>query len=135
MSSKKIERDENKISVSPLLLNRIFQSVLERKFTEAERNLEKIRAKIEKKDIGEFERGFMRGLTGIILMHRSNSPDTFLNNLNPKNTKVLKKYYEEFSKNAENKLHAPYDRGYFSALTEYMRFMVKRAKPGRKTKK
>ena len=64
----------------------------------------------------------------MILMHRSNDRDTFLNNIDLKDTNALKKYYREFSKNAENRLHADYDRGYFLALTKYMSFILKQAK-------
>jgi len=128
MSPKKIDRRKHEIIVSPPLLNRIFQSILERRFTEAERRLEEIETKIRGKNYDEFKRGFIQALKGMILMHRSNDRDTFLNNIDLKDTNALKKYYREFSKNAENRLHADYDRGYFLALAKYMSFILKQAK-------
>jgi len=128
MSPKKIEKYKREIIVSPLLLNRIFQSMLERRFTEAERRLEEIETKIREKNYNEFKRGFIQALKGMILMYRSNDRDTFLNNIDLKDVNVLKKYYREFSKNAENRLHADYDRGYFFALAKYIFFILKQTK-------
>ncbi len=132
MSRKKIDRNKSVI-VSPLLLNRVFQSILERRFAEAERRLGELETKIREKDYNEFKRGFMQALKGMILMYRSNDKDTFLNNIDPQDIQAIKKYYKEFSKNAENRLHGDYDRGYFLALAKYMFFMLKRANQSRRT--
>lgn len=128
MSPRKMNKRSSEVAIPPLLLNDVFQSIIERRFTEAERRLEKIETKIREKDYNDFKRGFIQALKGILLMYRSDDQDVFLRHIDLKDTNVLKKYYEEFSKNARNRLHADYDRGYFSALAKYMFFLFKRAK-------
>jgi hypothetical protein len=40
----------------------------------------------------------------------------------------LKKHYKDFLENSQSRFHADYDRGYFSALSDYMRVVLKMAK-------
>jgi len=127
MSVKRIERAGNRIPVPAALLNSFFQHISDRRFTEAEKCLQEIDEKIREKDYNDFKRGFIQALKGILIMLRSNDQSTFLNNLDLSNIENLKKYYGEFSSNANNGLHANYDRGYFSALAEYVLFAIKRA--------
>ncbi|MEM2342040.1 MAG: hypothetical protein QXX94_05860 [Candidatus Bathyarchaeia archaeon] len=125
MSLKKIGRAGNKLPIPSTILDTFFQYVLDKKFTEAEKCLQEIYEKIGKKDYDEFKRGFIQALKGILIMLRSNDQNTFLSNLDLSKIDVLKKYYSEFSSIAEDELHASYDRGYFSALAEYMLFMIR----------
>jgi len=125
--SKKMRRDGNRTPIPLALITRLFQLVSERKFAEAERIFERINARMNEKEDDEFNSGYLQALKGIILSHRSGeaSSDGFLGNLNLKDIDALKKYYREFRDNAENGLHGEYDRGYFSALSEYIRVILK----------
>jgi len=125
--SKKTRRDGNRSPMPLALITRLFQLVSERKFAEAERIFERINAKMKEKENDEFNSGYLQALKGIILSHRSGeaSSDTFLSNLDLNDVDALKKYHREFRDNAENRLHGEYDRGYFSALSEYVRVILK----------
>jgi ATP/maltotriose-dependent transcriptional regulator MalT len=133
MSVKRIERAGNRIPVPTALLDSFFQHISDRRFTEAEKCLQEIDEKIREKDYNDFKRGFIQALKGILIMLRSTDQSTFLSNLNLSNIENLKKYYSEFSSNANNGLHADYDRGYFSALAEYILFAIKRAESREET--
>lgn len=132
MSVKKREQAGSRIPVSLPLLNIFFKSILDRKFTEAEKVLQEIEEKSKENENSEFKQGFIQALRGIIIMYRTNDQTTFLGNLDLYNVEILKKYYGEFSENAKSKLHADYDRGYFSALAEYMLFALRHTEAGRK---
>lgn len=116
----------NKEAIPPALLNEFFMAVLTKRFSDAERILQEIYNSIVSEG-DEFKRGFLQALKGIILMGRSDNQHTFLNRLGAREPEALKRYYREFSENAKMRLHAPYDRGYFSALAEYIYFILKSA--------
>lgn len=129
MSQKKIKENDSRIiiPVPQSLLNNIFQLILDRRFSEAERSLEEMEVKFKEEGYNEFKRGFIQALRGIILTYRSSDQDVFLSALDPNNSDALKKYYEEFLKNSRNRLHGDYDRGFFLALANYIHFMLKLA--------
>ncbi|RLG94301.1 hypothetical protein DRO37_06025 [Candidatus Bathyarchaeota archaeon] len=115
------------MSVPLVLMTRFFQLVRERKFAEAERILERIRARMEL-DNGrrEFNRGYLDALNGIVLSFKSGSSGSyeFFCNLDLNDISALKRHYEDFKRNARGRFHAEYDRGYFSALTDFMRVII-----------
>jgi ATP/maltotriose-dependent transcriptional regulator MalT len=110
-------------------MTRLFQLVSERKFAEAERILERITAKMKKTGQQEFNRGYLEALSGIILTYRSSGESyEFFSNLDMNDVEALKKHYKDFLENSQSRFHADYDRGYFSALSDYMRVVLKTAK-------
>jgi len=110
-------------------MTRLFQLVSERKFAEAERILERITAKMKKTGQQEFNRGYLEALSGIILTYRSSGESyEFFSNLDMNDVEALKKHYKDFLENSQSRFHADYDRGYFSALSDYMRVVLKMAK-------
>ncbi|MBS7640009.1 MAG: hypothetical protein QW804_03080 [Candidatus Bathyarchaeia archaeon] len=133
MSQKKIG-ENGKIPISSSLLNNIFQLIMDRRFSEAERNLDEVVAKLGEEGRDEFKRGFIKALKGIILMYRSNEQESFIRTLDPNNIDSLKRYLEEFTRNSRDMLQGEYDRGYFLALANYIRFMLRRAGSGREDK-
>ena len=117
------------MSVPLAHMTRLFQLVTERKFAEAERILERITAKMEKTGQQEFNRGYLEALSGIILTYRSSGESyEFFSNLDMNDVEALKKHYKDFLENSQSRFHADYDRGYFSALSDYMRVVLKMAK-------
>lgn len=112
-----------------VLITRFFQLVSERKFAEAERVLERVKARMEKSEQKEFNRGYIAALNGIILTSKSGNENSyeFFANLNLKDINVLKKHYRDFLENSKNRFFADYDRGYFAALCDYMRVVIKSA--------
>ncbi|MEM2273198.1 MAG: hypothetical protein QXX56_03145 [Candidatus Bathyarchaeia archaeon] len=114
----------NKTIIPSKILNEFFETILNRRFSEADKVLQEIERKIGEVD-NNFKRGFLQGLKGILYMYRSNDQDTFLSTLDLTNINALKKYYSEFLEDSKKKLHSDYDRGYFSALAGYIRFILK----------
>jgi len=105
---------------------RFFQLVSERKFAEAERVLERIHARMKSSGRKEFNRGYLDALNGIILSFRSSSGSyEFFSNLDLNDVAALKKHYEDFERNAKSRFQADYDRGYFSALSDFLRVIIK----------
>ena len=117
------------MSVPLALMTRLFQLVSERKFAEAERILERITVRMKKSGQQEFNRGYLEALSGIILTYRSSGESyEFFSSLNLNDVEALKTHYKDFKQNTESRFHADYDRGYFSALADYMRVVLKTIK-------
>lgn len=110
------------MSISPTFAVRFFQLVSERKFTEAERVLERIKEKATKT---EWNQGYLQALNGILLMQKTNDPYAFLSNINFSDKSEIRKYRLEFLQYAKDGLHADYDRGFFSAWAEFARISLR----------
>jgi len=108
--------------ISLTFVTRFFQLVTRRRFAEAERILERLKEKASKT---ELNRGYLRALYGILLARRSTDPNVFLSSLNFGDKDRLQNYRREFLKQAKNRLHSDYDRGFFSAWADYMRILSK----------
>jgi len=108
--------------ISRVFVTRFFQLVTRRRFAEAERVLERIKLKIQET---EWNRGYFQALNGILLTQKSNDEYAFLPNIDLNNEDELKKYRREFLKQSRDKIHADYDRGFFTAWADYMRISIK----------
>jgi hypothetical protein len=110
--------------VPSALVARYFQLLVHRQFTEAERELERLKQKMHKT---EWNRGYFRALYGMMLARKSNNDDShaFFSKLDLKNKTVLSSYKREFSEHVKNRLHGDFDRGFFSAWTDCMRVLNK----------
>lgn len=118
--------------MSAALVTRFFQLVTKRQFAEAERELEQVSKNVKK---NEYNSGFLRALSGMILAHKSNDDQyVFLSSVNLKDKQELIKYRREFFKHQKHRLHSDFDRGFFKAWTEYMRVLIK-IEENRKPKK
>jgi len=129
MASKTLKRnggDKFTMAVPLVLMTRFFQLVSERKFAEAERVLERIHARMKNSRKEEFNKGYLDALNGIILSNRSSSGSyEFFSNLDLNDVSALEKHYRDFRKHARSMFQADYDRGYFSALTDFLRVILK----------
>ena len=108
--------------ISRVFVTRFFQLVTRRRFAEAERVLERIKLKIQET---EWNRGYFQALNGILLTQKSNDEYAFLPNIDLNKEDELKKYRREFLKQSRDKIHADYDRGFFTAWADYMRISIK----------
>lgn len=61
----------------------------------------------------------------MLFTQKSGDSYSFLNNLNFKDEKELKRLKKEFLKKSKNKINADYDRGFFSAWADYIRMSIK----------
>ncbi len=117
-----------------VLITRLFQLVSERKFAEAERTLERITVRMEKGGQSEYNVGYLRALEGIILTSRSGSETfEFFGSLDLNDVGALRRYHKEFLNSTKSRFHGDYDRGYFSALADYMRVVLRTAQSSAKT--
>ncbi len=119
--------------VSRVFLTRFFQLVAERKFAEAERMLERSRKRARK---NEWNKGYFQALSGILLAQRSNDDRyLFLPGINPTNEEELESYRRDFLEHTRNMTHADYDRGFFSAWSDYMKVLQKLSDDKKREKK
>jgi hypothetical protein len=96
---------------------------MNRQITEAQRELEKVKGKMHKT---EWNRGYFRALYGMLLARKSNNNDSysFFAKLNFNDKEAINVYRREFLNHVHNKLHADFDKGYFSAWADCMRVLT-----------
>jgi hypothetical protein len=106
------------------LVTRYFQLLVNRQFTEAARELERLKQKMQKT---EWNRGYFRALFGMLLARRSNNNDAyaFFSKLDLNDKTALHGYRREFLDHTRNGLHGDFDRGFFSAWVDCMRVLSK----------
>lgn len=110
-------------TIPKVYVTRFFQLVTNRQFAEAERILERLKQKIQ---MSERNRGYFQALYGMLLAQRNNDDRyAFLSNMKINDKKELQTYRREFLRQSERRLHADYDRGFFSAWADYMRILPK----------
>jgi hypothetical protein len=107
--------------VPSALVTRFFQLLVNRQFTEAERELERVKQKMQKT---EWNRGYFRGLYGMFLSRKANGESyTFFSKLDLEDKSALHSYRREFLDHVRNRLHGDFDRGFFSAWADCMRVL------------
>ncbi len=113
------------------LVTRYFQLIIARQFTEAERELERVKQKMQKTD---WNRGYFRALYGIYLSRKNSASDeyAFLSKLELSDKVALNNYRKEFLDHMRNGLHGDFDRGYFSAWADCMRIVSRMDIPATK---
>jgi hypothetical protein len=105
------------------LVTRYFQLIVNRQFTEAERELERIKQKMHKTD---WNRGYFRALYGMHLSRKSNGDEqSFFSKLDFNDKAAVHGYRREFLDHTQNGLHGDFDRGYFSAWADCMRVLAR----------
>jgi hypothetical protein len=105
------------------LVTRYFQLIVSRQFTEAERELERLKQKMQKT---EWNRGYFRGLYGMYLSRKNNNDGYALfSKLDFSDKLALHNYRKEFLDHMRNGLHGDFDRGYFSAWADCMRILTR----------
>jgi hypothetical protein len=105
--------------VPSALVTRFFQLIASRQFTEAERELERVKQKMQKT---EWNRGYFRALYGIFLVRKANGDSyALLSRLDFDDKPALHGYRREFLNHVRNRLHGDFDRGFFSAWADCMR--------------
>jgi hypothetical protein len=107
--------------VPQALVTRFFQLIVNRQFTEAERELERLKQKMHKT---EWNRGYFRALYGMYLSRKTNGDAyAFFPKLDLSDKATLHGYKREFLDHVDSKLHGDFDRGFFSAWADCMRVL------------
>ncbi|HLE75642.1 MAG TPA: hypothetical protein VI864_06320 [Candidatus Bathyarchaeia archaeon] len=105
------------------LVTRYFQLLVNRQFTEAERELERLKQKMQKT---EWNRGYFRALYGMYLSRKTNGDEySLFSKLDLSDKVALHTYRREFLDHTRNGLHGDFDRGYFSAWADCMRILAR----------
>jgi hypothetical protein len=103
------------------LVTRFFQLLVNRQFSEAERELERLKQRMQKT---EWNRGYFRALYGMFLSRKANGDSyALLSRMDLKDKAALNDYRREFLEHVKNKLHGEFDRGFFSAWADCMRVL------------
>jgi len=104
-----------------------FESVLDRKFSDAERALKDV----EEKQFGnkEFKDGYLNALEGILLSLRSGDTRDFINKA-PFDAESMKKYRQDFAAILKEGVPKSFDVGYFSAWSDFMHYRLNSEKEG-----
>lgn len=110
--------------ISQALVTRYFQLIVKRQFAEAERELERVKQKMQKT---EWNRGYFRALYGMYLSSKKSSTDdySFFSKIDLTDKANLHAYRKEFLEHMGNGLHGDFDRGYFSAWADCMRILAR----------
>ncbi|MEM3873708.1 MAG: hypothetical protein QXU45_01030 [Candidatus Bathyarchaeia archaeon] len=110
--------------VPQALVTRFFQLILNKQFAEAERELERLKQKMQKT---EWNRGYFRALYGMLIVRRSNNSDSyaFFSKLDIANKEALQGFRREFLNHVKNRLHGDFDRGFFAAWADFTRVASK----------
>ena len=104
------------------LTTRYFQLINNRKLTEAQRTLERIKQETPKTN---WDRGYYKALQGMILAQKNNdSQYTLLSNINTNNKTTIEQHRNEFSKHVKGRFHDDFDRGFFSAWVDYTQLLI-----------
>ncbi len=113
------------------LVTRYFQLIVSRQFAEAERELERVKEKLQKTD---WNRGYFRALYGMYLSRKNASDNyAFFSKLDLSDKVTLHAYRREFLDNMRSSLHGDFDRGYFSAWADCMRILTRMDIPDEQT--
>src|SRR3989304_2390077 len=119
--------------ISQALVTRYFQLIVSRQFTEAERELERVKQKMQKT---EWNRGYFRALYGMYLSRKNSTDDyAFFSKIDLTDKVNLHAYRKEFLDHMRNGLHGDFDRGYFSAWADCMRILTRMEIPGAQSSK
>jgi len=107
--------------IAQALVTRYFQLIVARQFTEAERELERVKQKMQKT---EWNRGYFRALYGMYLSRKNTADDyAFFAKVDFSDKVALNNFRKEFLAHMGNGLHGDFDRGYFSAWADCMRII------------
>jgi hypothetical protein len=105
------------------LVTRYFQLLVNRQFTESERELERLKQKMHKT---EWNRGYFRALYGMYLSRKTNGDEQSLfSKMDLSDKAAVHGYRREFLDHTKNGLHGDFDRGYFSAWADCMRVLAR----------
>lgn len=123
MSKQNRTRRKSIPASSSVFVTRFSQLVLERRFAEAGRILQRLTEKMKQND---WNTGYLQALNGILLIQRSSDETyAFLANLNLDDDEAVGKHRREFLNQIKGEYHGEYDRGFFSAWNDFLRVMQK----------
>ena len=101
-------------------IDKYLQLIVERRITDAEKEIEDLRPKINNT---EWNRGYVKALEGLLITRKVNNDNYLFFAKKEFDRKSLKALAKDFAQNASSPLYGDYDRGYFSALARLIKIM------------
>ena len=98
-----------------------FQNLMDRKFTDAERELDNLKGRKFVDD--EYKKGYINAFEGLLLSIRSGDERDFYNRINMSG-KSLDDYIKEFKNFRKLPIRTQFDHGFFTAWTDILQFRV-----------
>jgi len=103
------------------LVNRVLKLFIERKLKDAEKTLEKLELTMTEK---EWSKGYFNALQGITLALKSkDSRYLYLTQIPMDDSKKIDDIRKKFLKQTQNSLHKDFDKGFFSAWSDYLKLL------------
>jgi hypothetical protein len=111
--------------------SKYLKAMAERRIKDGEIEFDRISSSL---DDSEWNRGYLKALEGLLMTFRTNNGKyLYLQRKELEDKKIRKKLKDELEEHSNNELHADYDRGFFSALTDYI-VIVEQGKSTRRSK-
>ena len=108
-----------------VFVTRFFQLVTNREFTASERELQRIKDRMEDT---KWNTGYHHALSGMLLAQRTSNHNTaFLAEAIRSDRTALKRQREEFLRHVQSRFHDDFDRGFFQAWSDFTRILIKTA--------
>jgi hypothetical protein len=99
-------------------VNNYFYAVSQKNFSEALRELNQIEIDLS---ASEWQKGYFNALQGMLIALRSDTRYAYIKRIGEKDRQTITKLRRGFSYQAEDPLQTDFDRGFFSAWTDYLR--------------
>ncbi len=113
------------------LVNRVLKLFIERKLKDAEKTLEKLELTMAEK---EWSKGYFNALQGITLALKSkDSRYLYLTQIPMDDSKKIDDIRKKFLKQTQNSLHKDFDKGFFSAWSDYLKLLKNKIAKQRKS--
>jgi len=107
------------------ILRGFLQAFLSNRYAEAERAVEALEKRLRRR--GEWGRGYLQALRGMLEAKRANDKYAFLPPPEA-DLKELRKLRREFSSHIKARGHADFDKGYFTAWRDLMSLLMEQKK-------
>jgi hypothetical protein len=117
-TKSKDDTEKNTQATPRFETNAFFKAVIERRNSDAEKELDAVRSTITGTENG---RGYLKGLEGLLLTAKSNDDKYLYLSKIEKTQRKLRELRKEFANHTTRTLHSDYDKGYFQALENYIR--------------
>jgi hypothetical protein len=95
-----------------------FQHVSHKNYSEALRELNQIEIDMT---ASEWQKGYINALQGMLIALRSDTRYAYIKRIGEKDQQSITKLRRAFSHQAEDPLQTDFDRGFFSAWSDYLR--------------
>ena len=106
--------------IRPMMIS-YFELLDQRKLAATDRALNDIKQNVNST---QWQRGYVNALEGMLVALKSNYEECIV--IHKINSRIARQTRKEFIKESRNELQAEFDKGFFSAWTDYIQFLEKK---------